>query len=38
LTLHADIHELTRENARRIAAKLHTIDILGYLFVGLYFK
>ena len=34
----ADIYELARENARSVASKLHAIDILGYLFVGLYFK
>ena len=38
LSLYADIHKLPRENACGITTKLHAIDILGYLFVGLYFK
>ena len=38
LTLHADVYELPRENTCGIATKLHAIDILGYLFVRLYFK
>ena len=38
LTLHADVYELPRKNACGIATKLHAIDILGYLFVGFYFK
>ena len=38
LSFHTDIHELPRENACGVATKLHTIDILGYLFVGFYFK
>ena len=38
LTLYADIHELPRKYACGVAAKLHTIDVLGYLFVGFYFK
>ena len=38
LTLYAYIHELARENACSVATKLHAIDILGYLFVGFYFK
>ena len=38
LSLYADVYELTWENACGVATKLHSIDILGYLFVGLYFK
>ena len=38
LTLYVYIHELARENACGIASKLHAIDTLSYLFVGLYFK
>ena len=38
LSRYADIYELPREDACGIASKLHAIDILGYLFVGLYFK
>jgi hypothetical protein len=38
LTSDADIYELARKNARSVATKLHAIDILGYLFVGFYFK